>query len=188
MIKINLLPPEIYAAKAQQQIKVLGLAIGVVVAVLLLGYYATQFKRSRDLDMDLAAAKSELQKYEALDAEVKSFQQQESQLNSRLSVIRQLLKGTLTYPKFFEDFIALLPADIWIGSLATTTDPSYGLAVTINAQSLTSFAIADWLTNLQQSPMCSNVKMGTITVAEQGDGRSPLYSFTMNFTFHRTDG
>ncbi len=188
MIKINLLPREIYAAKAQRQIQAVLIGLGAVVVTALMGNYVLLAKKSKDLDRELVDAQAELRKYEAIDAEVKAAQNQERQLNSRLSVIKQLLRGTLTYPKFFEDFMALLPSDIWIGSLGTTTDASYGLAISVNAQSLSSFAVADWLTNLQTSPLISDVKLGAISVAEQGEGgRSALYSFTMNFSYRRTD-
>ena len=71
--------------------------------------------------------------------------------------------------------------------MTPATDPSNGLAVTVDAKGLSSFAIADWLTNLQSSPLCSNVRLGAITVEEQGDGPGALFSFTMNFNFRRTD-
>lgn len=187
MIKINLLPREIYAARAQQQIKVVGIGVGAILVVALLGYYGSLFARSKALTKELVVARTELQKYEKIDAEVKAYQQEESALSSRYSVIQKLLKGTLTYPKFFEDFMALLPAEIWVGRISSTTDASYGLAVTVEAKALTSFAIADWLTNLQSSPLCSDVRLGAITVEEQGDGPGAVYSFTMNFNFHRTD-
>jgi Tfp pilus assembly protein PilN len=187
MIKVNLLPREIYAARAQQQIKVVGIAVGAILVVALLAYYGSLFARAKSLAKELAEAQTELQKYERIDAEVKAFQQQESALSSRYSVIQKLLKGTLTYPKFFEDFMALLPSDIWVGRVATTTDSSYGLAVTVEAKALSSFAIADWLTNLLSSPFCSEVRLGAITVSEQGEGLGSLYSFTMNFNFKRTD-
>jgi Tfp pilus assembly protein PilN len=187
MIKVNLLPREIYAARAQQQIKVVGIAVGAVVVVALLAYYGSLFVKSKALTKELAEAQTELQKYERIDAEVKAFQQQESSLSSRFSVIQQLLKGTLTYPKFFEDFMALLPPDIWVGRVSTTTDPSYGLAVSADAKALSAFAVADWLTNLQSSPLCSDVRLGAINVEEQADGASAIYSFTMTFNFRRTD-
>ncbi len=187
MIKVNLLPREIYAARAQQQIKVVGMAVGGILVVALLAYYGSLFARSKALTKELDGARAELQKYERIDAEVKAFQQQESALSSRYSVIQQLLKGTLTYPRFFEDFMALLPADIWVGRISTSTDPSYGLAVTADAKALSSFAIADWLTNLQSSPLCSDVRLGAISVEEQGEGPGAIYSFTMTFNFRRAD-
>ncbi len=185
MIKVNLLPREIYAARAQRQFKVVGIAVGALLVVALLAYYGSLFSRSQSLTKELDAARTELQKYERIDAEVKAAQQQESQLSSRYSVIQQLLKGTLTYPKFFEDFMALLPADIWVSRISTTTDPSYGLNVSVDAKGLSSFAIADWLTNLQSSPLCSDVRLGAITVEEQGEGLGAIYTFTMTFNFRR---
>jgi Tfp pilus assembly protein PilN len=187
MIRVNLLPREIYAARAQQQIKVVGIGFGVLVVAILLAYYGSLVMKSKSLAKELVVAQAELQKYERIDAEVKAFQQQESALSSRYSVIQQLLKGTLTYPKFFEDFMALLPSDIWINRLGTVTDASYGLAVSLEAKSLTSFAIADWLSNLQASSLCSNVRLGTINVEDQGEGPGRLYSFTLNFNYRRTD-
>lgn len=187
MIKVNLLPREIYAARAQQQIKGVAIVVGAILVAALLAYYASLLARSKSLAKDLAEAQTELQKYERIDAEVKAFQQQESALSSRYSIIQKLLKGTLTYPKFFEDFMALLPSDVWVGRLGTTTDPSYGLAVTVEAKALSSFAIADWLTNLQSSPFCSEVRLGAITVSDQGEGTGSVYSFTMNFNFRRAE-
>lgn len=187
MIKVNLLPREIYAARAQQQIKAVGIAVGGILVVGLLAYYGSLLSRAKSLANELGEARTELQKYERIDAEVKAYQQQENSLSSRYSVIQQLLKGTLTYPKFFEDFMALLPSEIWVGRISTTTDPSYGLAVTVEAKALSAFAVADWLTNLLSSPLCSDVRLGAITVADQGEGTGALYSFTMNFNFRRVD-
>ncbi|MBL8024040.1 MAG: PilN domain-containing protein [Elusimicrobia bacterium] len=187
MIKVNLLPREIYAARAQQQIKVVGIGLGVLLLGSLLAYYGSLFMRSKALAKELVGAQAELQKYERIDAEVKAYQQQENSLSSRYGVIQQLLRGTLTYPKFVEDFMALFPSDIWINTLTTATDPSYALAVTVDAKSLSSFAIADWLSNLQSSPLCSAVRLGTINVEEQGEGLGLIYSFTLNFRYQRTE-
>jgi Tfp pilus assembly protein PilN len=167
---------------------VVGIAAGVVVFVVLMAYYASLFAKSKSLAKELVVAQAELQKYEAIDAQVKSYQAQESSLSSRFSVIQQLLKGTLTYPKFFEDFMSLLPGDIWLTRLTTTTDASYGLTVSADAKALSSFAIADWLTNLLQAKnLYSNVRLGEIRVEEQNEGNSAVYSFTMSFTYRRTD-
>ncbi|MBK8871453.1 MAG: hypothetical protein IPN19_10515 [Elusimicrobia bacterium] len=188
MVRINLLPREIYAARAQQQLKVVGIAAGGIAFVALMAFYGSLFAKSKSLAKELVVAQAELQKYEAIDAQVKSYQAQESALSSRFSVIQQLLKGTLTYPKFFEDFMSLLPGDIWFTRLTTTTDASYGLTVTADAKALSSFAIADWLTNLlQANTLYSNVNLGEIRVEEQNEGTSAIYSFTMSFTYRRTD-
>ena len=187
MIKVNLLPREVYAVKAQKQLQAIGIGLGAAVALAAIGYYLLLLNTSRRLDQQLADAKAELQKYEAIDREVNDMRAKEGQLSSRLSVIQQLLRGTLTYPKFFEDFMALLPADVWIGTLTTTTDASNGLAVTVSAQALSSSAVTDWLSNLQPSPLCSDVRLGSISVTEQGEGASSTSAFTINCTYLTRD-
>lgn len=187
MIKVNLLPREVYAAKAQKQLQVIGIGLGAAVALAAIGYYLLLLNASRRLDQELADAKAELQKYEAIDREVNDMRAKEGQLSSRLSVIQQLLRGTLTYPKFFEDFMALLPSDVWIGNLSTSMDASNGLAVSVSAEALSSFAVADWLSNLQSSPLCRDVKLGAISVSERGEGASSTFTFTMNFNYLRRD-
>ena len=56
-------------------------------------------------------------------------------------------------------------------------------AVTVNAQALSSFAVADWLTNLLGSPLCNSVRLGAISVTEQNEGTSAIYGFTMTFNY-----
>ena len=79
--------------------------------------------------------------------------------------------------------MALLPSDVWVQSVSTTTDGAGGLGVTVNAQALSSFAVADWLTNLLSSSLCNSVRLGAITVTEQNEGTSAIYSFTMTFNY-----
>ncbi len=183
MIKINLLPREVYAAKAQKQFQSLAVGLAAVVVLLLMGYYFHLSTVSKRLEKDLTEARGELQRYETIDREVKEMQVEEGRLSSRLSVSQDLLRGTLTYPKFFEDFMALLPSDVWVQSVSTTTDGAGGLGVTVNAQALSSFAVADWLTNLLSSSLCNSVRLGAITVTEQNEGTSAIYSFTMTFNY-----
>ncbi|MBL0350838.1 MAG: PilN domain-containing protein [Elusimicrobia bacterium] len=185
MIKINLLPREIYADKARRQLASLGVGIGVLVAALLLGFYGLLKKKEISLAKQMNEAKTEESKYQAIANDVQQLEVKKQQLSTRYDVIQRLVTGTLVYPKFFEDFMSLLPADVWIGSLSTSTDSSYGLMVQTSAQALSTFAIADWLTNLQSSPLCSDVRLGAISVTEDGEGRS-VFTFQMNFTYRRS--
>lgn len=185
MIKINLLPREIYADKARRQLASLGVGIGVLIAAVLLGFYGLLKKKEISLVKQLGEARMEETKYQAIANEVKQLEDKKAALSNRYDVIQRLVTGTLVYPKFFEDFMSLLPSDVWIGTLNTTTDPSYGLMVQANSSALSTFAIADWLTNLQSSPLCSDVRLGGISVTEDSEGRS-VFTFQMNFTYRRS--
>ena len=62
------------------------------------------------------------------------------------------------------------------------------VASSVSAQSLSNYAIADWLTNLHGSPLCSGVVLGSISSTETADGLPPTLTFTMNFAYRRTEG
>jgi Tfp pilus assembly protein PilN len=183
MIKINLLPREIYAEEARRQLKMAAIATGAVVVLLMLGIWSLRFVKLRTLDARLIEANADLRKYQAIVDQVNELEQTRNLLRARRDVIQQLLVGRLIYPKFFEDFMALLPSEIWVGNINTSLDGSGVMTVTVGAQSLSNFAIADWLTNLQSSAFCSEVKLGAISTQEQGEGKAATLSFSMSFKY-----
>jgi Tfp pilus assembly protein PilN len=187
MIKINLLPREIYAAKAAKQLQMVGASILAMVVLLMLGFFSMVKAKERSVLQQLRDAQAEEVKYKAIADEVQQLEVKKQQLSTRFSVIQQLVSGTLTYPKFFEDFMALLPSDVWAANISTITDASYGLDVTVSASALSTFAIADWLTNLQTSPLCSNVRLGAINATEETEGKASVYTFTMTFHYQRSN-
>lgn len=189
MIRINLLPREIYADRARAHLKNIAVAVGVAVVVLLVGVWGLLLQQKTRLAARLADAQNELRKYEAIAAEVNQLEQTRNQLQARRDVIKNLMGLRLVYPKFFEDFMALLPPEIWIGNLTTTSDPQ-GAGVTVNtsATSTSSYAIADWLVRLQNSPLCRDVQLASgITAQEQGEDKPVLYGFSMTFHCERKE-
>jgi Tfp pilus assembly protein PilN len=185
MIRINLLPREIYAKRQLEQLKMIGLLLAGVVVLAVAAFSYLQIQKEAKVDQEIGDAKRELVKYQEIDNRVRELDSARGQLSSQRSVIEQLLTGALIYPRFFEDYISLLPSEIWVTSVNTQMNAAGGLEVTANAQALSNFAIADWLTNLQTSPLCSNVKMGAISGTEESDASPALYSFTMSFSYVR---
>lgn len=186
MIKINLLPREIYVEDARRQLKAVGVSFAGLVAVLMLGVYAWQLSVKHREETNHSRLTAELHKYEAIVQQVDELQRTRDLLKARRDVIQELLIGRLVYPKFFEDFMQLLPSEVWSNSLSTTVDGSGVMTVSVTAQSLSNFAIADWLVNLESSPYCSDVRLGAITTQESADS-APTLSFTMTFKYLRKD-
>jgi Tfp pilus assembly protein PilN len=187
MIKINLLPREIYIEDARRQIKAIGVSAAGLVVISMLGIYAWKLNVKRKEDAKNVELNAEKRKYQAIVDQVNELEQTRNLLRARRDVIKQLLVGRLVYPKFFEDFMALLPSEIWVSSLGTSVDGGGVMSVSINAQSLSNFAIADWLTNLQSSPLCSEVKLGAISTQDTAVGKAPTLSFTITFRYLRSD-
>jgi Tfp pilus assembly protein PilN len=186
MIKINLLPREIYVEDARRQLKAVGVSAAGFVVVLMLGIYLLQLNIKRNEEAKNAELNAELRKYQAIVDQVTELEQTRNLLRARRDVIQQLLVGRLVYPKFFEDFMGLLPSEVWINSMNTIIEGDGVMTVNLNAQSLSNFAIADWLVNLESSPFCSDVKLGGITTQESSD-RAPTLSFSMSFRYLRKD-
>lgn len=187
MIRINLLPPEIHVAEVRRQFAILGGILGGLVVFSMLVFLGTRITLAARLQKDLSLANDELRKYQAIVDQVNTLEQTRNQLKARRDVIQQLLKGRLLYPKFFEDFMGLLPSEIWISSLNTSPAEGNAINVSLNAQSTSNFAIADWLSNLQKSPYCSAVELGSIGSQDTEDGRAPLLNFSMRFKYTRGD-
>jgi type IV pilus assembly protein PilN len=188
MIKINLLPTEIHAAEVRRQMSIAGGALGGLVVLCLVGFWTSLFLKGKRLEREYAQAQEELRKYQAIVDKVKELEATRNQLQARRDVIQQLLKGRLVYPKFFEDFMALLPNEIWVNSLNASSREDGKLQVSISAQSLSNYAIADWMTNLHGSRFCSDVVLGAISASEAAEGVAPTLSFSMNFRYIRTEG
>jgi type IV pilus assembly protein PilN len=189
MIRINLLPPEIHIAEVRKQMSALGGIAGGLVVVLLLAFWGSRALKANNLEGELKKANEELAKYQAIVDKVNQLEQTRNQLKARRDVIQTLLKGRLLFPKFFEDFMRLLPDEIWISNLSSSPDPKQAgaMTVSVSAQSTSNFAIADWLTNLQASPYVSEVNLGTISADEAAEGRAPVLSFTLRFRYFRED-
>ncbi|HRY30586.1 MAG TPA: hypothetical protein P5079_11200, partial [Elusimicrobiota bacterium] len=106
MIRINLLPPEIHVAEVRKQAAIAGGILGSLLVMSMLSYWGTRVMKVRRMEKDLALAQEELRKYQAIVDKVTQLEQTRNQLQARRDVIKQLVKGGLLYPKFFEDFMA----------------------------------------------------------------------------------
>lgn len=186
MIKINLLPREIYIEDAKRQLRSVGVSLVGGVVILMLGVYAWKLNVKRKAEAENDRLNGELRKYQAIVDQVKELETARNLLAARRDVIQKLLIGRLIYPRFFEDFMKLLPSEVWVNSVNTSLDPAGVMAVNVSAQSLSNFAIADWLTNLQSSPICSDVRLGTITTQEQ-EGRGSILTFSISFRYARKE-
>jgi Tfp pilus assembly protein PilN len=186
LIRINLLPTNVRAAQAQRQIAAALVALGAVAVLAMVGWLGWKRVDLRAKERDLAQARAELSKYQALVNEVSALETKRNELRARRDIIQQLLKGRLLYPKFFEDFMGLLPPEVWVTSLTTTPEAQPGmLKVSVNAQSTSNYAIADWMTNLMGSPLCTQVELGAVSSADAEEGRPPVLTFTLTFRYLR---
>ena len=120
MIRINLLPAELESAPSQMS-PAIPLSIAVIVPALILApIHVTHMATHKRLQTEAASLKSELGRYQPIIAQVEALESAKVQLTQRKSVIQQLETERLRYPQFFDDFLKLLPGNLWLTNLNTS--------------------------------------------------------------------
>jgi Tfp pilus assembly protein PilN len=182
VIRINLLPPEYRAAQARREQRVVfGSAGGLIVIVMLL-FWMLKARQAAALQTKISEAEAELRKYEAIVAQIEAIESEKKQMVSKRDVIRNLNRSRLLYPVFFEDFLPVVPSDVWVTSIQITDSPNGSMRVSMNCNGLSNFAVATWLSNLQQSPNFSAIDLGAISYSNAESGGQTL-NYSLQFSY-----
>ena len=182
MIRVNLLPPMAEAAPTEISPVI---PIAVVAGVPLIGLFLFHIKlKKRDTDLRTQAAQLQHQR-ESLQPilnQVKALDDAKASLNQRKGVIQQLESERLRYPQFMDDFVKLLPGNLWLVNL-NTTSPQGGntLTVGMDVVALDNYAIADLVSNLESSQIFTDVDLGAISATQNPTGQS--LTFHVNTTY-----
>src|ERR1035437_3648008 len=173
MIRINLLPAELESAPSQMS-PAIPLSIAVIIPALILApIHVTDMATHKRLQTEAASLKSELDRYQPIIAQVEALESAKVQLSQRKSVIQQLESERLRYPQFLDDFLKLLPGNLWLTNLTTIGKPNDNtMTVNLDVTSLDNYAIADLVANLETSQLFSDVDLGAISVTNATTGQT----------------
>jgi type IV pilus assembly protein PilN len=181
LIRINLLPPEYAAAQAKkEQQLILGTVAGVLVVFLFL-FWFIQSRRAARLERQIEEADAELRKFQAIISQIETIENSKKQLLAKRDVIRNLNRSRLIYPVFFEDMLPIIPSDVWVTNVQIQ-ESGTAMKVVMASNALSNFALATWLTNLQQSTHFTNVELSPISYANNDQGGQTLtFSITCSY-------
>lgn len=180
MIRVNLLPPEIHVSEHKFNPSYVVAGVGGALVLFLIPVTATQYSRRSRLRAEYTSLESELDRYKPIVAQVEALEAAKSQLQQRKGIIQQLENERLRYPYFMEDFLKLMPGNLWLTNMVTTLPAdgsSIGLSVDVIA--LDHYAVADMVSNLETSQIFSDVDLGPITMTQTTTG-------SQSITFHVT--
>lgn len=189
MININLLPKEVVAKqKFKQLITFLSLAGIVLITILLLIYISRSVVLAKLLS-ESQRIETELKNMESELKEVEQFNKIKDKLESRKKLVERLLSDGLAYPKFMSRLLKVLPDGVWFSNMNTTTlfdsttgeKKITGIKVILSCSSYDKISIADFLSNLENSNMFKDVKLGPINILPQE--KYELHNFTVEFTY-----
>jgi len=184
MIRINLLPPELEAAPSHINPAV-PLSIAVILPVMILTpFHMGEMASRKKVQTETASLNNQLESYRPIIAQVEALEAAKIQLTQRKSVIQQLDSERLRYPQFLDDFLKLLPGNLWLTSLTTIGKPNdNSLGINMDVMALDNYAIADLIANLETSQVFSEVDLGAISVGQSQMGQT--MSFHVMTTYRK---
>lgn len=180
MIKINLIPIETVKKRSQADLIILGGALGGFIVLSVAGLFFMRKATLNTLEKDIVIAENELRKYQNIVNQVEALKKRKASLEQRRNIIRSLLAGRLTFPKLMDELIASIPEGIWISNCLTKSKGDT-VDLDIKASSFTNFAIADWITTLEDSKSFMNVELGTISATKQQLPNTKRSQLILNF-------
>lgn len=187
MIKINLLPREIGAkAVAREKTVVFVSIIGIFVAVIVVALGA-QLSRVHKLEARSKELSQQIADLQAVVAKVKDIKKKEDLLRKELELIQGLTKYRVAYPKLLEILTRRLPGKVWLTNFTTKSAGEGGspakIEVKLNGVSFNNFAIADFITALQQIKGMSGVELQQISESGiEGGQRGLVFAITCKYS------
>lgn len=185
MIRINLLPAESQPStefKVNPQYVIAGVSGALI--VLLLPFTWVQISRRNHQRDDIAIVKDKLERFKPIVAQVEALEQAKSQLEQRKGIIKNLENERLRYPYFMEDFIKLLPNNVWLSNMTTSLPPdNLSISVGMDVVALDHYAVADMVSNLETSQIFSDIDVGPIILSPNSSGQS--ITFHINSVYRK---
>ncbi|MFN0116964.1 MAG: PilN domain-containing protein [Elusimicrobiota bacterium] len=185
MIKINLLPLEYEASLVQKEQKILAGSVIAVLVILLSAIWMIKSKEEKNLKIQIAQAEADLSRYQAIVSQIESIELQKTQLEAKRGAIRNLNKSRLVYPVFFEDFLPIIPTEVWMGNINIQDQgaPGSPMRISLTCNAISNFAVATFLSNLQQSTHFSAVELGPISYANNAETGTSVLSFNISCVY-----
>lgn len=184
MIRINLLPPEYATRQTQKELQFLVFGTVGIALLILMSWLTLKKTQAANLEGDIRKAEDDLGRYQAIVDQIASIEESKRRLSAKRDVIVNLNKSRIFFPVFFEDFLPLVPADVWVSDIRLDSQSGLSANYHMSSKALSNYALATWLTSLQQCPHFSNVKIDRIAYeAPQEKGTPSVLSFNLSFTY-----
>ncbi len=183
MIRINLLPREIEQKAAARKRGILIAGIVILVVAIFIGIYLLKVAKLTSINGDIKEVQSELSNLKATVKKVNDIQQRKDRLNRKITVIKNLMKSRLLYPIFFEEMAKVMPANVWLTSLNTTTGEGK-LTLSMGVNATDNYAVADFINALKVSDNFSDIKFsGISTTSSGGEDGEKVKVLNINCTY-----
>lgn len=127
------------------------------------------------LKAEIDSVKTEIAKYETYQTEMKSFEEQESKINQRLNVVKQL-QTSRTGPVNILDAVGqALPQRVWLTGIEMNISPSN--QIQLNGKGYSSEDVAEFVDKLNSSIYFEKVILDGVSTEKDGEQSGTVKSF-----------
>lgn len=188
MIRVNLLPDDLEIQQAPINPALPLAACAIVPFLLIVPLHLKMKSTDKSLQEDITAKRQKLNSLQSIIKQVQELESAKTQLSNRKGVIKQLEDERLRYPQFMDDFVKLLPGNLWLTSLSTIQQPSGNIMnVTMDVVALDNYAIADLISNFENSQTFTDVDLGPITASANSQTGGQSMTFRVSATYKRVE-
>jgi type IV pilus assembly protein PilN len=177
MIKINLLPVRA-AAKMETVRKHVTIAVLVLILfAIIVAYFDMGIKgRIEGLDASISKTQQQIDDLKKVIAKVKKFKKDKEVLSKKLSVITKLNAGRVAPVRFMDELSMVMPEKLWLDKVQESN-----WRLKMSGVGASHDVIADFMSNMERSPMFSNVKLKS--TSKQAKAGLALMKFSIEATF-----
>ncbi|KKQ94960.1 MAG: hypothetical protein UT66_C0016G0007 [candidate division CPR2 bacterium GW2011_GWC1_39_9] len=184
MLDINLIPTDykkqiIFARDNRQKVKMLNLSL--LLLVLSAGLYLSG---NNYFDIKTEEKTIEIAKIDPSINKLKPIEKKYKALNSRVEVLKTIVKSHLYWTEIRDEIISVLPENTVVQGLILNSDPKKGQQITGKSKDLET--IAKYRNNLENLPSVKDVKINSAKLSENLDSTDTsggqAYDYKLSFT------
>jgi Tfp pilus assembly protein PilN len=183
MIRINLLAPDSIKKEERNDILALGYLFIILLTIAAGANYVVKLRSYQMVQTRLSDIQKELGRYESIVRQVDALQATKKILEMKKNVINALLSSGLIYPRFMEDLLQLLPSGVSFKTLTTRLATDCKMTVTLTAEAVDNYSIADFMSALGGNADFTNVELGPVMTI--GGAKSPSSNFNLTFCYQK---
>ncbi len=191
MSQVNLLPPDILQAQRYRRTTSLVILGGIVLLVLIFGFYLLQANRLGGVNDEIAAQNANNASIQASIAEKQKFADLQARAQAKQQLLASAYAGETSFSALLMDFSRVIPSDAFVDSLALqvsepTTEPAEGVVasligtITGSGTAKTVDSLSVFLTRLEQVKGWVNPWMSTVSENPELAGYD--YSLSVDLT------
>ena len=128
MSQVNLLPPDVLQAQRVQRTTTLVAIGGLVLLLLVFGFYLVQNGRLGTVNQDIADQEASNASIQASIAEKQRFAELQAEAQARQELLAATYANEVSFSALLMDFSRVIPSDAYVDSLNVQTTTTEGLA------------------------------------------------------------